>query len=141
MTNVALQLVFINILFELFFVMTLSLMILEMMAGCELFQADIAFEVRAFLFNSLSLWNVKRGIQKLLNFVMGYSNMTHQPVSFFVFIATNGATFPFKELFETLPEVANAVVIVKLSSLGKWFVITETTGGLVSGSSWNGLRL
>ena len=45
------------------------------------------------------------------------------------------------ELPKTSREVASAVVAIKLSSTLKWFVITETTGGLVSGSSWDRLTL
>ena len=57
---------------------------------------------------------------------MGYSDMTHE-VLFLAYISTNGASISFDELFETPREVANTVVNIKLASLSKWFVLTETT--------------
>ena len=52
-----------------------------------------------------------------------------------------GSLFHVNELLEIFPEVTDAVMTIEERSIGKWFVITETTGGLVSGSSWDRPRL
>ena len=61
---------------ELFFAMIESEVTLEMIPGWKLFLAEIILMVAAFLFDCLSLGNVKRKSQKLLNFVMSSSDVT-----------------------------------------------------------------
>ena len=46
------------------------------------------------------------------------------------------AFFSFDELFETSPEVADAVVNVEIRSTGEWLVITETTRKFIPGFRW-----
>ena len=60
LTNVALQLVFINILLELFFEMTKREVTIEKIPAGELFFAEIAFVLGALLVGEyLPLWNMK----------------------------------------------------------------------------------
>ena len=89
--------VFINILFQFFFEMTNGEVILEKFIVWELFLAEIAFIVRAFLVDCPSLWNMERRIQKLFNLVMSHSNMTHYFPTIFAFKCTNCTAFPFNE--------------------------------------------
>ena len=72
---------------------------------------------------------------------MGSSNVMQEPVHFREFLSTNSAAFDVDVLLETFGEVGSAVVTIEMSSSGECFVITETTGGEISGSSWDGRRL
>ena len=143
MANVTLQLLFINKLLEVFFEMTKSLVSLEIIPGWESFLEEMAFVLGGFVIDGLSLWNVNRRIQKLLDLVVCWSDVLQQIPQFMDHHSTNiaGSFLLVDELPKTSREVASAVVAIKLSSTLKWFVITETTEGLVSGSSWDRLRL
>ena len=79
----------------------------------------------------------------MLDFVVGNSNVTEQIAHIMNCLSTNltASLIHVNELLETFREVETAVVAIKMSSIGELFEITETTRGLVSGSSWDGLRL
>ena len=103
----------------------------------------LGYLIGGFMIDDMSLWNMKRRIQKLLNLVVGWSDVCQQIPHFLEYLSTNsaGSLFHIHELLETSREMVRAVVRVKMSSTLEWFLITETTGVFVSGSSWDGLRL
>ena len=63
--------------------------------------------------------------------------MIKQTLKFMGELSTNltASLIHVNELLETFGEVDSAVVAIKLCSTGEMFGITETTRGLVSGSS------